>query len=228
MFGINQKPLAGQLSQREMEKAMLRRMRTITKESEGTFKFLRNYPKSVTIFGSTRFTEESRYYEMARRLTERIARELKYAVITGGGPGIMEAANRGAFEAGGVSIGMNIKLPEEQEPNKYTTAHLNFYYFFDRKMALSFSAETYVFFPGGLGTLDEFLEIITLIQTKKIPRVPVVLVGKEFWSKLDEYFKTELLEKYKSISEEDRNIYTITDDYDEILDIIRKAPLRKE
>lgn len=228
IFGIKSNPPPGTLTFKEMEIATSRRMHTIVEEFSRTFKFLRKYPRSVTIFGSTRLNENSPYYDKSRRLAQRIARELKYAVTTGGGPGIMEAANRGAHEVGGDSIGMNIKLPLEQSLNKYTTAHIKFYYFFIRKVALSYSSETYIFFPGGFGTLDEFFEIITLIQTKKIPRVPVVLFGSEYWGKLDEFITLYLVNKFGTISPEDRKIYKITDDDNEVLDIIRRAPLRRE
>lgn len=212
----------------KVSKATSKRMSIIMKEFSGAFKLLHGHDQSVTFFGSTRFSEDNPYYIKARRLGQRIARELRYTVITGGGSGIMEAANRGAYEAGGKSIGMNITLPHEQQLNRYVTAHMSFYHFFTRKVALGFLAETYVIFPGGFGTLDEFFEIITLIQTEKIPRVPVVLVGREFWEKIDAYFKAELLEKHETISPEDLSIYTITDNEDEIIDIIRKAPLRRE
>lgn len=229
ILGLKRKPEPTMpLTFKQMEKAANHRMATIEKEFQKTFSFLRNYPRSVTIFGSARFPETDPLYIKARRLSQRIARELKYAIITGGGPGIMEAGNRGAYEVGGKSIGMNIRLPHEQKYNTFLTASMKFYYFFARRVALSFSSETYIFFPGGYGTLDEFFEIITLIQTGKIPKTPVVLVGSEFWNKLDTFLLEELLEKYKAIDPEDRNIYRITDDEDEIIDIIKRAPLRRE
>jgi len=116
-----------------------------------------------------------------------VVKELSYPIFTGGGPGIMEGANRGALEAGGKSFGLTIELPHEQSTNPYLTKHLDFYYFFSRKVCMTFSAEAFIFFPGGVGTLDEFFEILTLVQTGKIEKLPIVLVGVEFWSKLDEF-----------------------------------------
>jgi uncharacterized protein (TIGR00730 family) len=211
-----------------MAGAATHRTATVQKEFSKTFAFLKNYPLSVTIFGSARFSETNPYYIKARRLTQRIARELKYTVITGGGGGIMEAGNRGAYEVGGKSVGMNIQLPHEQKYNTYLTAFMKFHYFFSRRVALSFSAECYIFFPGGYGTLDEFFEVVTLIQTGKIPKTPVVLVGKDFWGKIDSFIKEELLKRFDVIDPQDVLIYTMTDDEDQILDIIKKAPLRRE
>jgi uncharacterized protein (TIGR00730 family) len=158
-------------------------------------------------------------------LAKRIVGELRYTVVTGGGPGVMEAANRGAFEAGGNSIGLTIDLPSEQETNKYLTDRIDFHYFFSRKVCLSFSAEAYVFFPGGFGTLDEFLEILTLIQTGKIPKAPMILFGPQFWTPLHEYFK-DMLAARGRVDESDLLHYKITDNEDEVLEIIRSAPIR--
>lgn len=212
---------------KDLKSGARKRLSTINNEFRHTFKFLKNYPQSVTFFGSARFTENHPYYVRARALAGRIAKETGYAVVSGGGGGIMEAANRGAYEAGGTSLGMNIILPHEQKMNQYLTAHVRFYYFFIRKVALSFSAEVYIFFPGGFGTMDEFYELVTLIQTNKIPRVPVICVGREFWSHVDKFSET-LRDDFKAISPGDEKIYHITDDDDEIIDIIRKVSLRKE
>ena len=201
------------------------RVMVISKEFIDGFEFIKNYPRSVTFFGSVRTEESDDCYEKARKLARRIAGELHYSVITGGGPGVMEAANRGAYEAGGNSIGLTIKLPHEQLDNKYLTAKEGFHYFFSRKVCLSFSAEAYIFFPGGFGTLDEFLEILTLVQTNKIPKTPIILVGSKHWQPLEDYFKNIVL-KEKMIDEEDLSLYTITDDEDEILKIIKNAPIR--
>jgi uncharacterized protein (TIGR00730 family) len=153
--------------------------------------------------------------------------KLGYAVVTGGGPGIMEAANRGAKDAGGRSVGLNIKLPREQIINKFVTDSMNFFYFFARKTAMSFAAEAYVFFPGGFGTLDEFFEIITLIQTHKIGRAPVILVGSDFWGPLDQYIRKQMLEVHGAIAKADLNLYKISDDHDEIINLIKSAPIRR-
>jgi uncharacterized protein (TIGR00730 family) len=137
----------------------------------------------------------------------------------------MEGANKGASEGGGVSAGLTIQLPHEQTINPYLTKHLDFYYFFSRKVCLSFATEAYLFFPGGFGTLDEFFEILTLVQTNKIEKVPIVLVGVEFWNGVNEMMKKELLSR-GAIDPTDLNLYTITDSEDEILQIIRSAPVR--
>jgi hypothetical protein len=190
--------------------------------------FIKKHPRSVTFFGSSRFTEDNPHYQKARAIAKKISQELNYAVVTGGGPGIMEAANRGASEVGGASLGFGIELPDQQRLNPYVKNAAMFRYFFTRKVSLAFSAETYLFFPGGLGTLDEFFELATLIQTKKIPPVPIILVGNEFWQPIHNFMKKVLYEKHKSIDESDMKIYTMTEDEDEILDIIRNAPMRNE
>ncbi len=213
---------------REISHAAEKRISTILKEVRAAFTLLHRYPRLVTFFGSSRAESDDKYYKAAEHLSARVVNELGYAVITGGGPGIMEAANKGAFEAGGESIGMQIVLPHSQILNKFLTDHLTFYFLFVRRLSLSFTAETYVFFPGGYGTLDEFFEVIELIQTRKIHPLPVILYGKEYWEPLDAFIKEHLLGKFKMIDIEDCNIYKITEDENEILDIIKKAPLRKE
>ncbi|MEX0931249.1 MAG: TIGR00730 family Rossman fold protein [Candidatus Paceibacterota bacterium] len=204
------------------------RIGAISEEFRRGFNFIKDYPKSVTAFGSARIKEGEPFYEKARHITGRIAKETGYAVLTGGGPGIMEAANRGAFEAGGKSLGMNITLPHEQQPNPYLTDFIDFYYFFSRKVVLSYAAEAYLFFPGGAGTMDEFFEIFTLVQTYKIDCcVPLILVGEEFWKPLDSFIRGSMQEKYKTIGKDDHHFYTITDDEDLIIEMIKNAPLRK-
>ena len=149
----------------------------------------------------------------------------KRQVVTGGGPGIMEAANKGAFEAKGKSLGLTIKLPQEQTTNPYITNEVSFNYFFSRKVCLSFSAEAYLFFPGGFGTLDELFEILTLVQTRKIEKVPIILVGNDYWTALDAFIKEHLLSK-EMIDSEDITLYSISENEDEIIEIIRNAPVR--
>ena len=212
-----------------LHRAEKMRISQILKEFRETFEFLENYPRSVTFFGSTQFKEGNRYYDHARSLAGKIVKETGYAIVTGGGPGIMEAANRGAYEAGGQSLGMHITLPKEQKDNPFLTASRRFYFFFTRKVALSFSAEVYIFFPGGFGTLDEFFEIITLVQTSKIPRVPIICVGKEYWSELRKFMDI-LRDKYKTITEEDEKLFHIVEegDDDKIIEIIKNTPLRRE
>ena len=209
----------------EISESAEKRVALISKEFINGFEFIKNYPRSVTFFGSARTKRGEYYYDKAEKLAERIVKELHYSVTTGGGPGIMEAVNKGAFGAGGNSLGLTIELPREQSVNQYLTDKEDFHYFFSRKVCLSFSAEAYVFFPGGFGTLDEFLEILTLIQTNKIPKAPIVLVGENHWKPLEEFFK-EVLLKNEMISESDLSLYTITDNEEEILKIIKTAPIR--
>lgn len=154
---------------------------------------VKEYPLGVTIFGSARFPENSKYYDIARNLGAELAKN-GHTVITGGGPGVMEAANRGAFESGGRSVGLNIHLSTEQDLNPYVNENMEFNYFFARKVMLTMSAKIYVFFPGGFGTMDEFSEILELKHTGKIPDAPIFLVGKEFWRGLDAWFGAKMSE----------------------------------
>ena len=213
----------------ELEENSKRRTSQVTEELTKGFAFINSYPRSVTFFGSARFKEDHPYYKKAQKISKRVFDE-GFAVVTGGGPGIMEAANRGAVngDTKNRSLGICIELPNEQRTNPYVTRSIDFKFFFTRKVILTFSAEAYIYFPGGFGTLDEFFEIVTLIQTNKIERVPIVLVGNEFWKPLDEFIKKILYEKYDTINEKDMDLYTITEDGDEILEIIKNAPLRRE
>ncbi|HEY0220614.1 MAG TPA: TIGR00730 family Rossman fold protein [Candidatus Paceibacterota bacterium] len=212
------------LTKRELHETARERTHLIAAEFKSAFNFLEKYPKSVTIFGGTRFPETHPYYQKAHSLALSIVKKLHYAVLTGGGPGIMEAANRGAFEAGGDSLGLEIELDPIQESNPYITDNIYFHYFFSRKMALSFSAEAYIFFPGGFGSMDEFFEILTLVQTGKIEKVPVILFCSEYWSKLDELIKDEFLTR-GTVTEEEIALYKITDDEDEVIELIKNAPI---
>lgn len=193
------------------------------------FQFLADCQKTVTFFGSARFKETDRWYKTARELAK-MASNAGFSVITGGGPGIMEAGNRGASEGNkGDSIGLNIQLPEEQRVNPWVKKGHGFYYFFTRKVMLSFSAQAYVFFPGGYGTLDEVFEILTLVQTKKIfDKIPVILVGKDFWGAVDKWIKTKMLKEYKTVDPEDVGLYKIVDTAAEAFKIIKKSKPRKE
>jgi uncharacterized protein (TIGR00730 family) len=198
----------------------------IAGEFDRGLKFVKKYKKSVTFYGSARFKSGNIHYKDARALGFRLA-NLGYAVITGGGPGIMEAGNRGAMEAGGDSIGLNIELPREQVINPYVTDSLSFFYFFSRKTTMSFSAEAYIFFPGGFGTLDEFFEIVTLIQTKKLHSIPVILVGSDFWNPLQKFIEEVLLQQHGAIDKKDLNLYRIIDDHDEIIKFVESSPKRR-
>lgn len=189
------------------------------------FNFLADIKKSVTFFGSARIKPEAPSYQKARKLGFMLAKN-GYDIITGGGPGIMEAANRGASEAKGNSIGFNIQLPAEQRINDYVNKSIAFHYFFTRKLMLSYSAQAYVFFPGGMGTLDEFFEIITLIQTKKIEKITVIAVGKDFWSPLYHFLKNTVYKKYGAIDNEDMWLFYIVDTAEEAFKIIRKSKPR--
>lgn len=197
-----------------------RRMKQINKEFRQAFKLLKKHPDTVTIFGSSRFGEDSQDYQKARLLAQRLVKEVGCAVVSGGGSGIMEAANRGAKESNGDSMAMTIRLPREQVTNKYVKYSVDFYYFFSRKVALSFSARAYVYFPGGFGTLDEFFEILTLKQTHKIDPIPIILVGKDYWQPLLSYIDSVLLDKYQAISPTDAKLYVVTDDLDEVIRIV--------
>jgi uncharacterized protein (TIGR00730 family) len=173
----------------------------------------------VTVFGSARFNEDHQYYELSRRMGQEIAK-LGFTVITGGGPGIMEAANRGAKDVGGRSIGCNIILPKEQHPNKYLDKWVDFDLFFVRKTLLSKYSYAFVVMPGGFGTLDEFFEALTLIQTGKFLKFPIVLMGKEYHAEL--YRHMQLLSVEKTIDPGDLNLFLFTDSIDEAVAHITK------
>ena len=170
---------------------------------------------SVTIFGSARFDENNIYYKQAKELSSILAHQ-GFSIVTGGGPGIMEAANKGAFEVGGVkSIGLNIDLPREQAPNPYATKSLEFEYFFSRKVMLVKYSMAYVIFPGGFGTMDELFESLTLVQTKKVTGVKIFLVGKKFFAPLIEFLEKSLLAN-GTIKKEDLELFEVCDDLYEI------------
>ena len=185
------------------------------------FELLREHGLAVTFWGSARTEPDDKYYKEAEELAAKLAKK-KFSVISGGGPGIMEASNVGAFKVGGKSVGLNIELPFEQKLNPYTTQSLNFDFFFSRKVMLTFASEAYVYFPGGFGTLDEFFEIMTLIQTKKIEMIPIVLYGKEYWDPLIRFFEKDLLKKFKTISPEDLELFKVVDSVDEAYKYITK------
>ncbi|MFZ1036299.1 MAG: TIGR00730 family Rossman fold protein [Smithella sp.] len=175
---------------------------------------------AVTIFGSARIKPDNIYY----RKTENLARLLVkngFNLITGGGPGVMEAANKGASEAGGKSVGLNIRLPFEQKPNPYANIHIDYKYFFVRKVMFVKYAVAYVIMPGGFGTMDEFFEALTLIQTKKIKSFPLILMGSEYWHGLIEWLKNTMLQEDK-ISPADMDLIQIVDEPEEVVKLIKK------
>lgn len=190
------------------------------------FQFLADLKKEVTFFGSARFKETNIHYKEALKLARMLGRA-GFTIITGGGPGIMEAGNRGATEVGAESIGLNIQLPTEQRINRFVKKSIGFYYFFTRKVMLSASAQAYVFFPGGFGTLDEALELIVLIQTKKTEPIPVVLVGRDFWSGFLAWAEEQMLKKHHAINKEDMKICSLVDTAEEAFRIIAQTKERK-
>ena len=175
---------------------------------------------AVTIFGSARVKAEDPFYNKAEMLARRLAQK-GFSVITGGGPGIMEAANKGAAEAGGKSIGMNIRLPFEQKPNPYANISIEYKYFFVRKVMFVKYAVAYVIFPGGFGTLDELFEALTLIQTKRIKSFPVILIGQEYWGGMIDWLRNTMVREDKIVAE-DLDFIKIVDDPDEAVRHIQK------
>ncbi len=183
------------------------------------FEALTDLPPAVTIFGSTRVSPRDQEYRQAYRIA-RLLSEAGYSVITGGGPGVMEAANKGAFDAGGVSVGINIELPMEQKPNRYVGTLISCRYFFVRKVLFVKYAQAFVILPGGYGTLDEFFESITLIQTQKIARFPIILVGKEYWKGMLEWLRAVAL-KERKIDRSDLEIFKLVEKPEEVLKIVK-------
>ena len=197
------------------------RLARMSEELEMGFDRLRGTARGVSIFGSARTPPGSREYELAREVGFRLG-EAGFTIITGGGPGVMEGANRGAQEGGGPSVGLNIELAFEQAPNPYQDIELIFHYFFTRKVMFVRYANAFVVFPGGFGTLDELFEALVLIQTGKVRMFPVLLVGTEFWSGLLDWIRGELLAR-GLISALDMDLFRMTDDVDEILAVCAQA-----
>lgn len=203
---------------------------------------VKRFPQGVTIFGSARFHQDHKYYRAAYELGSKLAMN-GHTVTTGGGPGIMEAANRGAFEQGGNSIGFNIKLATEQDLNPWVTDSFEFHYFFARKLMMTLGSKMFIYFPGGFGTMDEFTEVLELMHTGKMPRSPIVLYGREFWAGLDDWFAGRMSDwrlietgvndeatELPTVKPADyglvrraRDLYLITDNIDEIVAIANRA-----
>jgi uncharacterized protein (TIGR00730 family) len=193
----------------------------ILKEFLAGFNFLKDYNKTVTFFGSARANSKSKYYQEAFDLAFQLSKK-GYTVVTGGGGGVMEAANKGAYMAGGPSVGINIDLPKEQAANRYVKNVISFRYFFTRKVMLTFASQAYIFLPGGFGTLDEFFEIVTLIQTKKIKKIPVILIHKDYWLPLLEWVDKTLWKEKKTIGKKDMEIYKLVGSPEEALRLLSK------
>ena len=199
--------------------ADLERANAYAKDLGSGLQIIRTFPQGVTIFGSARLSQDSKYCKMAYELGRMLA-ENRHAVITGGGPGIMEAASHGAYEVGGRTIGLNITLSHEQHPNPYLTDCLTFEYFFARKVSLAMSAKVFVFFPGGFGTMDELSEVLCLMQEKKMPTMPVFLIGEDYWKGFDKMIGKMIA--LKLISSKDTGIFRITDDLSEVVKAANK------
>ncbi|MBI5405480.1 TIGR00730 family Rossman fold protein [Candidatus Kaiserbacteria bacterium] len=183
------------------------------------FDIIRRHGLAASFFGSSRASFEDHVYKDAEELARRLAKR-GFAIITGGSAGVMQAANKGAFEVGGASVGLNINLPEAQEYNPYLTERFVFDHFFVRKVMLTYASEVYIYFPGGFGTLDELFEIITLVQTKKIHKVPIVLFGKSYWEPLIGFIEKVLYEEHAAIDKGDLALYAVVDSVDEAYDYI--------
>lgn len=197
----------------------LERANAYAKDLSRGLQIVRSLPQGVTVFGSARLPQESKYCKMAFELGHLLA-ENGHAVITGGGPGIMEAASHGAYEIGGRTIGFNIVLSHEQYPNPYLTEYMNFEYFFARKVSLVMASKVFAFFPGGFGTMDEISEILCLMQEDKMPKMPVFLVGEDYWKNFE-----KVIQKMVSlglINEKDTKIFKITDDVSEVVKAANK------
>ncbi len=211
--------LGGQKIQTRMSDITWRIFRIMAEFVDG-FQFLSGLKKEVTIFGSARLSPDHVSYQEAVKLGSLLSKS-GFTVVTGGGPGIMEAANKGAYEANGISVGLNIQLPEEQRVNPYVNKSKAFHYFFTRKVILAASAQAYVYFPGGFGTMDELFEILTLIQTEKSERIPVVLVGHDYFDGLMEWVGKVMCGEYDTIHKEDLKLFTIVDTAEEAFEIIK-------
>ncbi|MDD2913599.1 MAG: TIGR00730 family Rossman fold protein [Candidatus Pacebacteria bacterium] len=198
----------------------LRISRIVSEFIEG-FNFLNRYDKTVTFFGSSRVKPSHKYYKEAFLLSRELSKR-GYTIVTGAGLGIMEAANKGAHEAGGESLGMNINLPKEQGINKYVKQSVSFRYFFIRKVMLTFASQAYIFFPGGFGTLDEFFEVVTLIQTGKVKNIPIILLHKSYWEPLLSFIDEIIYKRNRSIDKKDTKIYHLAKDTKEALTFLEK------
>ncbi|QDU78461.1 LOG family protein ORF6 in fasciation locus [Polystyrenella longa] len=202
------------------------RVLRIMREFIRGFRALHFLGPCVTVFGSARFTEDHRYYQLARDVGAAVANE-GFTVLTGGGPGIMEAANRGAFEVGGRSVGCNIILPHEQDPNPYIDKVVDFNYFFVRKVMLVKYSQAFFILPGGFGTLDEAFEASTLIQTGKVYDFPIIFMGTDYWEPLLKFVREDMVEA-ATIDEEDYHRFYVTDSVEEAVSFLERCPSRPD
>ena len=216
---IANKPHAAMLDRSDDGRESWRIFRIMAEFVEG-FETMAALGPAVSIFGSARTPPSNPLYQAAERLAARFAK-LRLAVITGGGPGIMEAANKGAYEAGGTSLGLNIRLPHEQKPNPYQTIPLDFRYFYARKVMFVKYSSALICFPGGFGTMDELFEVLTLVQTRKIEPTPVILFGSTYWKGLIDWMNDQLGPAY--ISNGDMDIFRVTDSIDEAIGWVSEA-----
>ena len=203
------------------ERSEAERLRRIERELAFGFNELGKIGPAICVFGSARTPADAPQYELARQLGRAIG-EAGFAVITGGGPGTMEAANRGAQDAGALSVGLNIELPHEQSINPYVDLGIEFHYFFTRKLMFVRYSEAFVVFPGGFGTLDELFEALTLVQTKKVTKFPVVLFGSEYWGGLADWIEKTVCEA-GNISAPDLKLLHVTDDVDDMIRVVHDA-----
>ena len=218
-------PMEKELSLKKMSDITWRIFRIMSEFVEG-FQFLSQFHKEVTIFGSARLPANSKWCLEAENLGKLLAKH-GYTVITGGGPAIMEAANKGAHSIDPrKSIGINIQLPSEQRTNPYVTKAKGFYYFFTRKVMLAASAQSYIYFPGGIGTADEFMEILMLVQTGKMQKTPIILMSKNFWTPLIDWFKNTMAKNYHTIKPTDLNLFHVVDTAEQAFKIIKKSKER--
>ena len=199
------------------------RMFKIMSEFVDGFEKMERFGPCISIFGSARTKPDNKYYQLAVIIADKLSKE-GYGIITGGGPGIMEAGNKGAKEAKGKSVGLHIELDFEKDWNEYidTDKLLIFKYFFARKVMFIRYAQAFVFMPGGFGTMDEMFEVLTLVQTKKIDPVPMIFVGEEYWAGLFEWIKNSMLEKEKNINAKDLDLFQVTDDPAKVVKIIKQ------
>ena len=184
-------------------------------------RLVEKHKKAITFFGSAREVLPRYYYESCETLAAQLSQK-GFTIITGGGSGIMRSANKGAFQSGGHSLGITIQIPAEDVTNSFLSEQKKMKYFFTRKTALSYASQIYFFFPGGFGTFDELADMLVLIQTKKIPQVPIILFGRDFWNPLDSFIKKSLAETYKTVDKEDADIYIIVDSVDDALHCVER------